>query len=187
MKKTFLLTIATAVLILTMFVLGQILVVGVDEGEVYEQPVLPVTIFPPDNQQNLPNATSSVRTPLTITRNDNTEILLTDFREDAGVEPDVNNEGFYYLAGTLDPSLPLPPYTITYSDFDTSFTISLWQKPLSFYRREAENRLISLVKLGTSELCTLRVSVVVPNNASELYGGQNVGLSFCPSAVTLVE
>lgn len=76
-------------------------------------------------------------------------------------------------------------YSITYAEFDNSYAIALYTFPLSSARLAAESELRSILQINDASICQLRITVAVPMGISETYGGQDLGLSFCPGSTQL--
>ena len=75
-------------------------------------------------------------------------------------------------------------YGITYAS-DSSVIVGLLKAPLSEARVAAEAKLRELIPVPDAILCTLKVTVAVPDTIEPRYAGTDVGLSFCPGAVPL--
>ncbi len=91
---------------------------------------------------------------------------------------------FYYLTSNQETQGANAQFDIIYGT-DSSISIGLLKEPLGQSRLAAEAELRKLIPLSDSELCTLKVTVEVPYQVSQLYPGQNLGLSFCPGATEL--
>lgn len=91
-----------------------------------------------------------------------------------------SNEYGYAVSESKDPS-----YGILYYPNDSGFLISLLTEPLGEARRAAEQELRSKLQLTNAQLCKLKAQVFTSNGVSEVYAGQDLGLSFCPGAVQL--
>ncbi len=78
-----------------------------------------------------------------------------------------------------------PRYGIVYGN-DGTLTIGLFAEPLSATRLLAETKLRELMEgVPDDILCLLPVSVGVPDTMDSSFVGRELGLSFCPGAVTL--
>lgn len=75
-------------------------------------------------------------------------------------------------------------YGIVYGT-DSTFTIGLFEEPFGAHRRLAEAKLKELLGLPEDVLCKLDISVGVPDTIEGPYKGKNLGVSFCPGAVSL--
>ena len=91
---------------------------------------------------------------------------------------------YYALTNNQDTQGPAAKYDIIYGT-DSSITVGLFKEPLGASRLEAEAELSRLLGLPNETLCTLDVTVAVPIRVNEFYSARNLGLSFCPGAVTL--
>lgn len=116
-------------------------------------------------------------------------IEVRDFRtkeSSEGLPP-----GMYLIGGKgiEDPSVssPTESFQITFTEFDQQFTITLLREPIGTVRRTAEAELLSILGITERDACRLRTLVMVPYWLSEVYVGENLGLSFCDRSVTLPE
>ncbi|MES2225180.1 MAG: hypothetical protein V4480_00015 [Patescibacteria group bacterium] len=80
------------------------------------------------------------------------------------------------------------PFAIQYAAKSSSFIVSLQEEPLGKSRLSAETFLRSTLNLTDAQLCELDITVAVTQAVNEQYASMgNLGLSFCPGAVTLPE
>jgi hypothetical protein len=77
-------------------------------------------------------------------------------------------------------------FTVTYSEPNSDFLITLIEEPIGAARLEAERYLRGMLMLTDEELCALNTAITVTPNVNEAYSQyENLGLSFCPRAVKL--
>lgn len=102
--------------------------------------------------------------------------------------PSVNIEDttytFGYVTQSLDGVEADARYGIVYGN-DGSLIIGLLEEPLSASRSAAEAKLRELLPLPDTILCELPIQVAVPDTIESTYTGQQLGLSFCPGAVSV--
>ena len=109
-------------------------------------------------------------------------IHVRNFIEDSDVSTWYDDST--YLIGSAD-SISGPLYQIFYYTTDHSVVISLQGKPLSTARSVAEVELVRRFGLSQQELCSLLIRVSTPSFVSEDLSGRELGLSFCPSSISL--
>lgn len=98
----------------------------------------------------------------------------------------VASKAFYFITDNQQTKGDAAEFDIVYGT-DSSISIGLFKEPLGAVRFAAETELKSLLRLDNATLCTLKVSVAVPNSVNSFYSGKNLGLSFCPGATKLPE
>lgn len=77
-------------------------------------------------------------------------------------------------------------FSVQYSEADSQFLVLLLTEPIGAARLDAEKYLRTLLGLPDDALCTLNTIISVTPDVSEGYSQyENLGLSFCPSAVKL--
>ncbi len=91
---------------------------------------------------------------------------------------------YYYVTQNANGDEMNQDFGILYGT-DSSIAVGLLAEPLGASRLHAETALRKLLQLPDSQICALNVTVMVPPSVSDVYAGTNVGLSFCPNAVTL--
>ncbi len=122
-----------------------------------------------------------------------TTLPVKDFIHNGETIPDVQNEGDYYLAGSLPYCLPnikcatasSSDFNIVYSTSDGAFNIALLSEPLGKARHEMEQFLMDRLGLSQNQLCNLNYYVGTTYWINETYDGENLGFSFCPGATPL--
>ncbi len=77
-----------------------------------------------------------------------------------------------------------PEYSIEYYKKDESFTITLLKTPVDKSRDLAEKQLLKALDIGIGDACKLKTEVLVPYSVDPDNSGKNLGLSFCPNAVS---
>lgn len=121
---------------------------------------------------------------LSLTLDDGSTVVVPDFTSIE--QPEWASEAAgYQVAGNADAD-----FLITYIAPDTfgsqaQFIISLSSEPLGEVRKKAETALKARLQVSESELCKLDVQVWTSADVSLAYAGGDLGLSFCPGAVTL--
>jgi hypothetical protein len=121
---------------------------------------------------------------------------VEDFLHNGETVPDTVNPGRYYLAGSIgyclaDGTCPsgykTSDFTITYSASTGVFNVTLLTNPLSTAREEAQTFLTSRLGATQNQMCNLLYYVWVSPllDTTGIYGGVNVGWSFCPGETTL--
>ena len=98
----------------------------------------------------------------------------------------------YVLEGNIDATKPVseyPKFTISFSDLDDSFGISLNNRnSLGQSRKQAEEILLKDLGIplkNKQRMCRLNYIVGTGPGVSHKYNGQNLGFSFCPGATVL--
>lgn len=142
-----------------------------------------------------PSSASQVRTATTTPREsgatvviqtrDNKVITVPDFTY-GHPSLDVEDTGMTYVYVTQndDTTEQDARYGIAYAS-DSTIIIGLLAAPFAEARTAAESKLRVLIPVPDDILCTLKVTVAVPDTMEPRYAGKNVGLSFCPGAVPL--
>jgi hypothetical protein len=125
-----------------------------------------------------PSSSASVSL-LKISASDGSTLVIPDFTKTNQPET-ANATSGYQVAGTN-----MADFQILYYPQNSGFLITLFTEPLGQTRLEAEQSLKQKLGLSESQLCTLTVQVSVPDDVSDTYSGENLGLSFCPGAVAL--
>lgn len=110
---------------------------------------------------------------------DGSVAAVPDFRGDAQPEG-AGPEAGYQAAGSAEGD-----YQVLYFPDDSYFLVSIFAEPIGANRLRAEGELRSRLKLPDETLCKLNADVFVTAEANETYAGMNLGLSFCPGAVSL--
>ena len=99
---------------------------------------------------------------------------------------EVEDTGITYVYVTQDDTLTEadPAYGIVYGS-DSSITIGLLTAPLKESRQRAELKLRELLPVPDVVLCALPIKVVAADTMGTMYGGKNLGLSFCNGSTAL--
>lgn len=97
---------------------------------------------------------------------------------------DIGAYTYYYLTSNQQAQKSNAEFDIVYGT-DSSISITLLKEPLGEARLAAELALRKFFPLSNTQLCDLDITVAVPVDVNERYPGANLGLSFCPGAVTL--
>lgn len=117
-----------------------------------------------------------------------------DFIHNGETAADPQNKGTYYLAGSIgyclaDGTCPsgakTDSFSITYTESDHSFTVSLLAEPLKTARIDAEAFLASRLGVEKKALCTLSAYVGTPAFVNATFAGTNLGFPSCADAVLL--
>lgn len=119
---------------------------------------------------------------ISITGQNNQIIEVRNFKDDVDVTNWYDPQVFLIADGKNQDS---DLFQIFYYDADTSIGVSLLSQPLGDIRLVAEKQLKERLGLSENEICKMKINVSTPSFVSEQYSGQNLGLSFCPDAVTL--
>jgi hypothetical protein len=133
-------------------------------------------------QQNGTNMTPSSST-LPLVLNDGTVVNVPDFTKEN--QPSWAGETGYQVAGG-----DTDAYLITYVPPDQSgaraeIGITIQSEPLGATRAAAEVALQNKLQLNNAQICALNIEVYTQPGLSDLYEGDNLGVSFCPGAVKL--
>ena len=132
--------------------------------------------------QGTPGSASTTPSRTLVAR-DGSVVTVPDFTR--GAESYTLPAGTYYeLTNNQATQGSAAEYDIVYGT-DSSITVSLLKEPLGQARLLAETKLRTLIPVSDAALCTLDVTVGVPYGVNQFYAGQNLGLSFCPNAVSL--
>lgn len=119
---------------------------------------------------------------------------VNDFVHNGETAADPQNVGTYYLAGSIgycleDGTCPsgakTESFSITYTESDHSFTVSLLSEPLKTARVDAEAFLASRLGVEKKALCTINVYVGTPAFVNATFAGTNLGFPSCAGAVLL--
>lgn len=70
-------------------------------------------------------------------------------------------------------------YQISVSPQDNRFQVIILGHPLDKYQLEAEQKLLSLLKVREVDACKLNVKLGVPYSVDERFAGQEFAMSFC--------
>lgn len=132
-----------------------------------------------------PSTSTSVEATVTVRGEENTAVVVKDFRQYPGVKSPPHNPNQYYLFGGLDPAATNEPFSVYYDDTDQSFNVSLLTEPLKGTRQDAEQALRAMLGLEELDMCFLNYQVSVPRWVHETYSGNNLGFSFCPGATMI--
>lgn len=111
----------------------------------------------------------------------NKTVTTRDFRKDADVEV-IDDVTYQIDEGSIGEDLT---YQIYFDDVDKNITISLLKEPLQSSRLSAEVALVKRLEVNKNDLCSMNITVNTPAFVNEKYSGNNLGLSFCPGAVSL--
>lgn len=98
------------------------------------------------------------------------------------------NEGYYSLGYSVEQTMTgtsTPPFLIMYIEATRFFTIELLREPIGETRSMIELYLGQRLKLSPSDLCKLNYTLSVPVSVNQDYAGKNLGFSFCPGATVL--
>lgn len=160
-------------------VLGACLIAGAVLGYLYLIPTLDQRT---ETKKEAPTPREAGATIL-LTLRDGRTVSVPDFTYN---HPQVDAEGVTYVLLTQTPEGVEEDtrYGIVFGT-DSTFTIGLFEEPFGASRRAAEEKLLKLLGLPEVALCTLDVSVGVPDTIGGAYAGKNLGLSFCPKAIPL--
>lgn len=176
--------------------LGIILLIGVLTVSLYtgnppEDPQAPFDPFAPIVDPFTPRAsTTPIRTlpssDVPIKLLDGRTVLVPDFREITQPEGHVPEQGYQVAIAGKE------RYTITYYPEDKTqglapyVLVSLLAEPLGEVRRDAENELRLILNISDADICALPdIQVWTSRSVNEFFAGKDLGLSFCPGAVTL--
>lgn len=122
---------------------------------------------------------SSSGNVLELQLRDGSQIAIPDFTKE-NQPPTANAESGYQVAGSNTSD-----FQILFYPQNSGILISLLAEPLGAVRLAAEDALRAKLGLSDSQLCRLTVDVMTPGDVNFTYAGRNLGLSFCPGAVTL--
>lgn len=139
---------------------------------------------PPSNGNEFPIDTNGNPTQpaekFTIVLEDGSERQVPNFLSEQ--QPEVASaENGYQVAGDASTG----DYQILYFPSESYFLVSLFVEPLGAVRLSAERELRQKLGLSDADLCALHSEVTTSVHVNELYGGKNLGLSFCPGSVPL--
>ena len=106
---------------------------------------------------------------------------VNDFRR----FPRVSGVGkdLYHLQGL--PGDPDAPVGFFFNDRNDSFSIGIEALPLNENRTAVSEAFRIMLGVSEKELCLMNIYVGVPYGLSPEMAGKNLGLSFCPGAVSL--
>lgn len=76
-------------------------------------------------------------------------------------------------------------YSIYYNQNSRNIFIDLYSQPVVEARRLAESHLLEVLPFTDDEICELNISVQTNGLVDQRYAGRELGLSFCPSGVSL--
>ncbi len=131
---------------------------------------------------------------ISITAQSGTAIAVNDFIHNGITYADIENPGYYYVAGSpgyclANGSCPggaaTNDFTIIYRDANHAFNIFLLTEPISAGRQAAEQFLMNQLGISQNQMCYLQYYVSTSNDVNQFYAGKNLGFSFCPGATKL--
>ncbi len=131
---------------------------------------------------------------LTVTAQNNVQIMTNDFLANGVTIPDTSNPGRFLLAGDLGYCVKEPQkcqagtdmsYQIYYSTSTSMFSIALAEEPLGAVRSRAEQFLLTELGITESEMCQLKYYLGTSAYINPQFAGKNLGFSFCPGATAL--
>ncbi|MGH7175135.1 MAG: hypothetical protein ACREGR_02125 [Minisyncoccia bacterium] len=132
--------------------------------------------------------------PTTSIATQNGPLTVNDFFHNGITEPDAQNLGNYYLAGSAGYCTKggICPHGATTTDFNVTydaiqqfFTIALTDEPIGAARLESEQFLETTLGISQAQMCSLRYYLGTDVYTNSFYGGKNLGFSFCPGTVAL--
>ena len=122
---------------------------------------------------------------ITLTTKKGARVSVPDFTfNKPRIEVEESGITYVHVTQTPDGIEEDPTHGMLFGS-DSSITIALFAEPLGPVRQAAEASLRRHLPLPDAILCDLTVMVEVPDTIAPRYAGQNLGLSFCPGAVTL--
>ena len=94
--------------------------------------------------------------------------------------------GTYLITEYPEVSAPsiVSDYSIVYFEDKTTFTITIYKRPLEETRKRAEQDLLQKLGISEKEACNLNVNLGVIASVDEEISGRNFGLSFCPNSTS---
>jgi hypothetical protein len=108
------------------------------------------------------------------------KISARNFLADSDVVDWDGGTTFMLGAGTIDEE---EVYQLFYYAPDQSISIVLLREPFADIRLVAEDQLKNRLGVDESALCAMNIRVNIPQFASDVWSGANLGLSFCPGSV----
>ena len=135
----------------------------------------------PETVDDIPQSIPSVDQTSAILSKGGQRVIVRDFTHDADTYEFTPTTVVVGGQEGIDGEL----YKIFYFPEDGSVTVSLMATPFGFARELAVKELQESFGISQTELCAFDIWVSVPDNVSELYSGQNLGLSLCPGSVSL--
>jgi hypothetical protein len=106
----------------------------------------------------------------------------TNIRTNSFMSTSTEIAGEVFLVGTLGGN---DRYRISYYLPLRTFVILLLAEPLKETRELAEQDVMQILGISESDACRLLYIVSLPTDVNPLYGGKNLGFSFCPGATPL--
>lgn len=86
-----------------------------------------------------------------------------------------SNGAILFLAQNSD-------YSIYYYMSFNTFYIEIKNQEFSYYRKEAETKLLKLLSINQEDACKLPINLSIPYDYQDPKSKINYGLSFCPNA-----
>lgn len=120
---------------------------------------------------------------VTLVTTGGTSVVVPDFTK-GKPSRSLGTQQFYALTSNQQTEGVAAQFDIVYGT-DSSISIILLKEPLGQARLAAEVELRKIIPLSDTELCALNVNVGPTYAVNEFYSNTNVGLSFCPGAITL--
>ncbi len=120
---------------------------------------------------------------VTVQLRSGSTIEVRDFLHDQGVQEWGGTET--YMIGSSETLEGSPLYQIFYFTPDRTIGISLLGEPLEQARLTAEEELLRRLGVEKADVCDLSVRVSTPGFVNPDFAGRELGLSFCPNAVSL--
>lgn len=115
-------------------------------------------------------------------------IVVNNFLKDPQTAQNPLNRDYFGLNYSIDQrgsAITQSPFIIMYIASTQYFNIELLQEPLGQVRELAQQYLEQRLGISAFDLCRLNYTVGTPSNVSQLYGGINLGFSFCTGATKL--
>jgi hypothetical protein len=137
---------------------------------------------------------SGSTTPATVIATQSGPLTVNDFLHNGITQPDVQNPGNYYLAGSAGyctqagvcpQGATTTNFKITFDSNQQFFTIALTDEPIGAARLAAEQFLASTLGISPAQMCALKYYLGTDIYTNSFYGGKNLGFSFCPGATAL--
>jgi hypothetical protein len=172
---------SSLILLLIIVPIVGIVVILLDQNEPPTNTSVESTTFPPSNGSGLNSDPNSQSDTIEITV-DNGEVVTIDniIKKSEAVSI---GESMYSISGEsyIEPK----QYSLVFNQENNSFAISLDSVPLDVARQQASDDILTLLNISITEACSLNMYVGVSFALDRVFSGQNLGLSYCPDAITL--
>jgi len=120
------------------------------------------------------------------------DIAVRDFISDDTTFNDPSNPDVYFIARSsiecypdCGPGASQSAFNISYFKPTRSFTIAILEEPIGQSRIDAENYLMNVLGITSTQMCELDQYTSTDTQTNPAFAGIPLGFSFCPGAIKL--